>query len=220
MTTIPSNKFITPYTETHKAMFRRIVTTVVTMDGWATPEKACTLAALVLANKPDVVVEIGVWAGRSLLPMALACNEINHGKVIGVDPYNAADSSEGEFAESLDWWANQDHEAIFQKFKHFTRLMKVENRVELVRKRSDDYNPPKVINLLHIDGSHSEQAVRDAERFCPNVPVGGYCVFDDLTWAGGAVLRAMDVAEELGFKEVERFVNATGDNWAVFVREK
>src|SRR5271170_6961170 len=103
MTTIPENEFIKPFIESHRAMFSRIATTLPTLDGWATSEKGCTLAALVLANKPKLVVEIGVFAGRSLLPMALALKANGSGKVIGIDPYDSQESAKDEFPDSAVW---------------------------------------------------------------------------------------------------------------------
>ena len=41
---------------------------------------------MVLALRPAVVVEIGVWRGSSLLPMALALKELGRGQIVGVDP--------------------------------------------------------------------------------------------------------------------------------------
>ena len=52
---------------------------------WCPLDKAKTLAAMVLALRPAVVVEIGVWRGSSLLPMALALKELGRGQIVGVD---------------------------------------------------------------------------------------------------------------------------------------
>ena len=83
MTTIPENEFIKPFIESHRTLLANIVTTCGTMHGWATAEKCCTLASLVLANKPALAVEIGVWGGRSLLPVAMAMKAIGKVDVYG-----------------------------------------------------------------------------------------------------------------------------------------
>jgi hypothetical protein len=43
--------------------------------------------------------------------------------------------------------------------------------------------PTLKIDLLHIDGNHSEKAsMRDVELWLPRVPSGGFVVFDDINW--------------------------------------
>ena len=214
MTTIPENEFIKPFIESHRKLLANIVTTCGTMHGWATAEKCCTLASLVLANKPALAVEIGVWGGRSLLPVAMAMKAIGQGRIIGIDPWDAQVSAQDEIPDSAEWWAAQDHEKLYKTCLVMIRGAGVESVVNIVRKKSDDVDPPANIGLIHIDGSHTGQAVKDTCRFLPNVT--GHVIFDDLTWVGGGVLRAMDVAEEMGFKEIFRCVNDKGDNWAIF----
>src|SRR5271155_2865720 len=42
------------------------------LEGWCSDLKATTLVDLVLKVRPQVIVEIGVWGGKSLVPMACA----------------------------------------------------------------------------------------------------------------------------------------------------
>src|SRR5260221_9575485 len=48
-------------------LFRTISELVPRCHGWATVEKAFTLAGVALALRPEIIVEIGVWGGRSIL---------------------------------------------------------------------------------------------------------------------------------------------------------
>ncbi|MGV1047669.1 MAG: class I SAM-dependent methyltransferase [Solirubrobacterales bacterium] len=200
----------------HPKLFRTIMTTIPTMDGWCSVEKAVALAGLVITMKPMMCVEIGVWAGRSLLPMAWALKENGNGRVIGIDPYSAQESAKNEFAGNEEWWGKQDHEIIMKKFQSFVRNFSLESVVQLIRKPANDAEPVRTA-LLHIDGSHTEQAVKDAERFGAMVPVGGIVVLDDIAWVGGAVLRAIDTLEDMGF--VERYRN-TEQSWNIMQRVK
>lgn len=44
--------------------------------------------------------------------------------------------------------------------------------------------PDESINILHIDGNHTEQiALADAKMFLPKVKKGGYIWFDDVNWS-------------------------------------
>lgn len=204
--------------QNNRKLFSLITTTIPTMDGWTTIPKACALASLTLAVKPISAVEIGIWAGRSLLPIAMAMQSLGTGVVTGIDPYSSHESSKEEYGENAKWWSEQDHKAIKGKFLHFVNRFNLETHVRHIEKPSDEVDLKGFkIELLHIDGSHTDQAVRDAERYGALVPVGGIAVLDDLTWVGGGVLRAIDTLEDVGFSEVFRKTN-DGDNWNVMQR--
>ena len=74
--------------------------------------------------------------------------------------------------------------------------------MKLIRAKSDDVEPPAIIDLLHVDGSHTIQAQRDVERFAPNVRPGGIVFLDDIHWAGGGVEKAMEKLMSMGFRHL------------------
>lgn len=209
-------------TQENKSLFRFISSFVPTIGGWASVEKTCTLAGLVLAMKPKLVCEIGVFEGRVLIPMALAMQTIGNGKAIGIDPYSAEASADGEIGENAVWWNNQPmHDEALKKFLHYVKSFKLDQYVELIRKKSDDADVPEGMNILSLDGNHSDQAVKDAERFGPKVRLGGIVVCDDLHWQAGGVLRAVDALEDMGFKELYRVVKSgdgESNDWNVMQR--
>jgi len=183
--------------------------------GWTSQEKARTLAAIIVALKPEVTVEIGVYAGRSAISMAMAHRYINHGKVIGIDPYSKEAATEGYEGDHKKWWdenVNLDHiHALFiDTVKHYG----LDKHITLIRAKSDDATPPDSIGLFHCDGSHTDQAVRDVERYASKVPVGGVVVMDDIHWPGGGVLRAVTALEQMGFVKLYDL-----DGGAVFQRK-
>lgn len=207
-----------------KDLFSAIATNTPKIAGWATVNKALTLASIVIAFRPKIIVEIGVFGGRSLLPMALACKEINHGTVIGIDPYDRAASIESETKDNAEWWGRVDHEEVFRQFNKSVIHFGVDKFVTLLRKRSDDVDPGQwTIDLFHCDGSHTDQAVMDVVRYSPRVPVGGIVVMDDCSWTSGGVERAVNSLLATGFTELYRFRNETPegiDDWAVFQKLK
>lgn len=220
-------------------LFTRIERVLAHMPhGWCSVRKAHTLASIILATRPALVVEIGVYGGRSFVPMVMALAEVRRqstvngqqstvgGVAIGIDPYDAAVSAAGEVAANAEWWGNLDHGEIE---KHARTVMGAvpdwDGHWDLVRKRSDDVDPPDGVGLLHVDGAHTEQAYRDVERFAEHVMVGGYVVLDDLLWEGGQVSRSIEVLTRMGFDERFRMIGQDEgtpftDNWGVFQRVK
>jgi predicted O-methyltransferase YrrM len=183
------------------------------IDGWCSLQKAQTLASIAFSLRPNIVVEVGVYCGKSAIPMALALKENGGGVIHCIDAWSPLASVAGEVKEHAEWWSKIDHEKIFQTFSANIHQFDVANRCVVHRKKSDDAEAPAVIDVLHIDGSHTSQAIKDAERFAANVRIGGICIMDDLHWVGEGVARAVDALKRLGFVELY-----TVDDWGVFQR--
>jgi predicted O-methyltransferase YrrM len=166
---------------------------------WCSLDKARILAATVIGMRPKVIVEIGVWMGGSLIPMLIALRENGSGRAIAIDPWSPDASKAGEAPENVAWWSNVDHDRAFETFKERLARHNVTGYCEILRAPSDHCSPPDEIDILHIDGNHSDQAVRDVERFCPAVRLGGIAVLDDVAWIGGNVVRAAEIARAMGF---------------------
>ncbi len=170
---------------------------------WCDLDKAHTLAAMIVALRPRVVLEIGVWMGGSLVPILMALKHAGSGKAIGIDPWAwTASVADEEDQANAAWWRTVDHEAAYLAFRRRLEVHELEAICEVWRMRSDEAAPPRRIDLLHIDGNHNEQAVRDVERFAPHVPAGGILVMDDLHWHGGHVGKAHGIAIAMGFEEL------------------
>lgn len=181
-------------------LFQNIATYIPQCHGWCSIAKAQTIAAAVIALRPEISLEIGVWGGRSLFPMAMAHREIGKGRVVAVDPWARQASKQGQTGENAKWWGEvADHEAVYQDFTRRTRELCVAHLISIHRMTSDYFTPPSVIDLLSLDGNHGLQAVKDVARYCPNVRVGGLVFLDDLDWQGGAVRIAAQKLIEMGF---------------------
>ena len=57
-------------------LFLDIADVVPRLNGWCSVNKAQHLAAMVCALQPVTAVEIGVFGGKSLIPMAMAMKRI------------------------------------------------------------------------------------------------------------------------------------------------
>lgn len=185
-----------------KAVFDEIEQCLPEGGDWCDIHKAHTLAALVLSTRPRVVVEIGVWLGGSALPMLIAMRENGVGRTTVIDPWSQQASVIGETPTNAAWWGKVDHERAFKRFKERLIKHRVESICEIQRARSDDAIVPESIELIHVDGNHTDQAVRDVDRFLPHVKLGGFAVMDDVAWIGDGVVRAVAHAELLGFESL------------------
>ena len=185
-----------------KALLDEIERTLPEGGDWCSIVKAHALAAIIVGTRPTTIVEIGVWMGGSLIPMALACKHNGAGTVLAIDPWSPHASIEGQHGDNERWWRGVDHDRAFHVFKDRLHNHGLASIVSIRRARSDDVTPPDSIDLLHVDGNHAEQAIRDVERFCPHVRLGGIVVLDDLHWDGGHVSRAVERAHALGFVDL------------------
>jgi len=181
-------------------LFDRISTFIKNCPhGWASEEKGVSLAAAVLTMRPEICVEIGVWGGKSAIPIALALKEVGRGVLWAIDPWSPQASAAGQTEKNSQWWGEQDHELIYQYFLKNIEDTATQSCIRVIRQKSDDVQPPKQIGLFHCDGNHSDQAIRDVERFAPNVRTGGLVFMDDIQWEGGGVLRAVAKLKSFGF---------------------
>lgn len=180
--------------------------------GWTSPAKAQTMAAAIIALRPAFSVEIGVYAGKGLISMAMAHRAIGHGIAIGVDPYQSAASAEGQLnPEDHKFWSELDHEMIFQLASNHIIKFGVQNTCRIERMRSNLFSPPDNIGVLRIDGNHGETVLSDIAKYAPKVSIGGFLFLDDLGWTGGAVVRAAARLKMMGWVELYRL-----DDGAVF----
>lgn len=184
-------------------LFERAVSAATSSPGWCDATKAATLASLVVAYKPNLVVEVGVYGGSSLFPMAIAVKETGQGKVIGIDPWDKAIAVNNQTTnEDREWWMNQDYEKLYSDVLRGIDERGLRDYCSIIRKPSDHVDPPFGIGIFHCDGSHNDQAIRDVVRYAPRVEIGGFCVTDDSDWKGGAVARAEQRLLQLGFKRL------------------
>lgn len=195
-----------------------------TMDGWCCRAKAEALTEVVLKTSPQLCVEIGVYGGRSLIALALAmqhsaiCGDQKPGHIIGIDPWTpeASESGHAENDPNRKWWGALDHSLILQRCEQHIRNQGVVDLVTLVRLTSDaafkifGLAKEPCIDLLHIDGNHSEKhSYSDVNNYVPLVKPGGVVVFDDTNWNSTA--RAQELLGKLcKFDKFVEYTDSTG----------
>ena len=171
-------------------------------DGWCSVEKANALVSTIMAIRPSLVVEVGIWSGKSLIPMALTLKKLNKGKLVGIDPWdNGASASGLKEGEDKDWWGKVDHNRVFNVCQKWIASTQVEPYVEIHRCRSDEFKIEKLglIDFFHCDGNHGEEAsVYDVTHYGSRVRRGGFLFMDDIGWA----VKATSLITQYGFVEV------------------
>lgn len=158
------------------------------LPGWTTPERGLEAARLVLEHKPAVFVEIGTFAGRASLPIALAMREVGSGKAYTIDPWRKEPCLENERQDNCEWWAAVDFNDIHRQFMECLWRLGLDDWLIPIRCASHQCHQLwDRIDFLLIDGCHSESASsRDADLYLPKVPPGGLILCDDLRWVDEA----------------------------------
>lgn len=159
------------------------------IEGWMSKEKGIRLQGMIKDIDAQKIVEVGVYGGASLIPMAQACRDKGSGVVHGIDPWQKDASTEGFSADDPNhkWWGNLDHSWVYGLYERDLQRYRVTDWVKTHIAYGDDVVSEfadESIDILHIDGNHSELcSTRDVQNWYPKVRKGGYIVFDDVNWA-------------------------------------
>ena len=166
------------------ALRHRIKTVVPSLQGWCSIEKANALAEVVIEAEAKLIVEVGVFGGRSLVPLAMAA-ALTGGVAYGIDPWRREANLEGVNDPANDaWWASVDIEAIHRAANDAIWSNGLSENCALIRARSETVcGLFQSIDVLHLDGNHSELAsCRDVANYLPRLRAGGVLIFDDVNW--------------------------------------
>lgn len=157
------------------------------LDGWCSLDKALAMCDQVEKIRPSVVVELGVFGGRSMIPIALQLRDNGHGVIYGLDPWTNPAALEGEHkTEDYNWWAKVDLFRVMTKFLGSIQQLNLIDIAIPIRASSQAVHsifPDGSIDILSLDGNHSELAsCRDLELYTPKIRAGGYIWADDENW--------------------------------------
>lgn len=179
-------------------------------EGWCSREKALTLIDLVLEIHPKVCVDIGVFGGSSLFPIASTLKFLGSGIVIGIDPWDKLESIKDfdpvQDEAHLKWWSQLDFNYIYDTYLKALKRFGVEKYCITIKATSVRAAAAiDHIDLLHIDGNHSEEGFRsDVELYLPKVRSGGYILLNDSLWGNAQdavdlLLTSCDVVRLIDF---------------------
>lgn len=165
--------------------------------GWCGSPKARSIADVIVREKLKTCVEIGVFSGQSLIPIAAAV-KYTGGTVDAIDPWTKNDNMEGDHSsEEKNWWLTLDIEEIYRKAVSLVERFDVLKQVRIHRTTAQEIVSQFAdasIDFLHIDGNHSELgSTRDVSLWLPKVRANGWIAFDDSHWQ--SVQKALSLLE-------------------------
>ena len=188
------------------ALKQNVYNVLPSLEGWCSQEKASQFIDLVLEVKPDVCVEIGVFGGSSLFPVASALKFLGKGIVIGIDPWDKIECIKYfdpiEDADHLKWWLSLNITYVYHTYMNMIKKNKLDNFVKTIKSTSQEAaSLIDEIDILYIDGNHSAvSSVEDVKLYLPKVRQGGYIWINDTLSeerleAVDLLLEACDVIE-------------------------
>lgn len=168
-----------------EALKQNVQLVLPTLEGWCSQSKANHFIDLILEVKPEVCVEIGVFGGSSIFPVASALKTLGKGVVFGIDPWDKIECIKYfdpvEDAEHLKWWGELNINYIYHAYTNMLRKHKLEDFVKTIRATSEDAaSLIETIDILYIDGNPSDEcSVKDVQLYLPKVRSNGYVWLND-----------------------------------------
>lgn len=196
--------------------------------GWCRLEKANRLAELILEHRVTRAIEIGIFGGRSVAPMALAMRSQGFGYVIGLDPWDVAHALEGDNGEEqAKWWGELQFEPVRQSFIEYVEKAKLSPWLGWLQLGSVEAAPffaDESFDMIHLDGDHSEvTSCRDVGLWVKKLRPGGLFLLDDSNWptqqkAVGILGREFKQLETAAFDDGQAYTVYQKPNNAILQR--
>lgn len=210
---------------------KKIINTQLTsLNGWCTIEKALYIYDLIYSLKLKHCVELGVYAGRSLLPIGLAVKDLKDLKdhednedneddsfVYGIDSWDIPSCLEGLNDKANDeWWSKLDIKMIYNCAKNLLKKYKLTDIVKLKKNKSynecNNFNDNS-IDLLHQDSNHStEISCKEILLYNQKIKSGGFWIMDDTDW--NSTKEAQNLILTLGYTCYDNF-----NTWKIYRKQ-
>lgn len=136
-------------------------------------------------NNPIVYGEVGVYHGHNLVSVEKRFARHPQSILYAIDPWM-------DYEEYPEFKGKQ--EINYQYTLYNIKYANIENKVRVIRKKSEDALPEfndNFFDILYIDGSHVyEYVVKDCLLSMPKVKSGGYLIIDDTNHP--PIIKAVD----------------------------
>lgn len=199
---------------------------VVDFGGGCSVRKATAIAYLIQRFKLATALDIGVYRGRSFLPMCLAMSKVGRGIAVAVDPWSRLEARERDnpqLRKYVDAWIDAlNFEAVFQGVlqqleKHGLNDFAQIRRTTSTLAAKEFAHEGMQFDLIHVDGNHDTQSVLDdIAAYLPLLVPGGFLVIDDVSW--GSVRPALLNVLAQCLPVSLRTTSAPEDDYAIFYK--
>jgi hypothetical protein len=182
------------------------------LDGWCSLDKAHKLAETIVEHKAELVVEIGVYGGSSFIPMCLALKYLGNGLAVGIDPWSVDAALECMEEEvSRQWWSKRAGlNEMHRRVNNWISYHNVAKHAQLIKDKAENVVgnfEDNSIDLLHVDGNHSEEmAYKDVTLYDCKVKGLGFVFVDDVGWyekGKKTLTKSLQYLSTRGYKELD-----------------
>lgn len=158
------------------------------IHGWCTEEKAQLMMDLIKENKFQNCIEIGVFSGRSLFPVANALKYLGVGRVYGIDAWDAIEAL--KYLDMADpnyvWWSKIDFNLFYKQTLSLIEANDFKWCCRVIKKSAQDAANmfgDGTIDFVHFDGNHNENAmIQDVVTYFSKLKDKGYMLLNDPNW--------------------------------------
>jgi hypothetical protein len=151
---------------------------------WCSKEKATFIMETIAKIKPKICVEIGVFTGSTLLPIAATLKHLNYGHIYAIDAWSNKEAIKHLKSDDINskWWADVDMKNIKTQFDEMIKQWSLEPYCTTIKAPScSAISKIPNIDFLHLDGNFSEiGSFSDVELYLPKVKKGGYILLSNL----------------------------------------
>ena len=151
---------------------------------WCSEEKAELIMELLILERPQTCVEIGVFTGSSFLPIAATLKYLHQGRAYGIDAWSNDEAIKNmdECDPNKNWWATVDMKWVYQAYKKMLKEWDLNSYCTTLKENSEcAVSKLDAIDFLHMDGNYThDSALADAINYLPKVKIGGYILFSNL----------------------------------------
>lgn len=174
------------------------------VEGWLSGEEGLLFYNLAKnAKKPNVIVEIGSWKGKSTVFFGRGSLDGDGVKIYSIDPH---------IGRTEDMGAGYTVAPTFKDFEDNVKRYNLSGLVKpLVKLSWDAVNDvPEKIDVLFVDGAHDYDSVkRDVKDWFPKLNEGGVISFHDSDWPGVKQTLFEDIYTSPNIKHVYRVKGTT-----------
>ena len=167
-------------------MTEKVFSCLPKIQGWCSKEKSEEIIDNIIEEQHQIYVEIGVYAGASLLPALAALTYLRQGKVFAIDPW-----SNSQCIKNLDyndpnrkWWKAVDLKQIEDSFLTMLKNYNFKYKCKILKCSSDEALKKfedNSIDFLHVDGNSSEESTyNDVKNYFPKIKDGGYILLSKI----------------------------------------